>query len=253
MPAHDAPTLVLLPGMDGTGELFAPLLQALAPGLQTRVLRYPDRPLGYPELLDVVRRALPADRPYCLLAESFSGPLGLEIAAQAPPHLQQLVLCCTFARNPQPALAPLAAVLPALPLSALLRPPSLQVLGRLLMGKHFDAQLHSMLSEAMRQVSARTLRARLRAVLEVDASTCLPRLGIPTLYLQAASDRVVPPKAAEWLLAHQPGMAVARLEGPHFLLQANPHGAARVLERFLGSAQGTVQTGAWADSGAGPV
>ena len=33
--------LVLLPGMDGTGDLFAPLLSALPPALRTIVVRYP--------------------------------------------------------------------------------------------------------------------------------------------------------------------------------------------------------------------
>ena len=50
--------LVLLPGMDGTGDLFAPLLSALSPALRTIVIRYPsDRPLGYAELEAHARRA----------------------------------------------------------------------------------------------------------------------------------------------------------------------------------------------------
>jgi pimeloyl-[acyl-carrier protein] methyl ester esterase len=68
-PPHDLSTLVLLPGMDGSGELFAPLLKELPAWLETRVVRYPSQPMRYPELLDVVIRALPTDRPYCLLAE----------------------------------------------------------------------------------------------------------------------------------------------------------------------------------------
>ena len=49
-PCNNAPTptpesrmtaLVLLPGMDGTGDLFAPLLSALSPALRTIVVRYP--------------------------------------------------------------------------------------------------------------------------------------------------------------------------------------------------------------------
>ena len=46
------PTLVLLPGMDGTGTLFEPLLQALGQHWPVQVLHYPgDQPLGYPCLL----------------------------------------------------------------------------------------------------------------------------------------------------------------------------------------------------------
>lgn len=97
-------TVVLLPGMDGSGELFTPFVEALGPSIDARVLRYPaDQPLGYAALTARVREALPADRPYVLLAESFSGPIGVEIAAQAPPGMMGLVLCSTFARNPRPA------------------------------------------------------------------------------------------------------------------------------------------------------
>lgn len=233
MPAHDVSALILLPGMDGTGELFAPLLKELPPWLETRVVRYPPRPMGYPELLAVVKSALPTDRPYCLLAESFSGPLGIEIAAQAPSHLKKLVLCCTFAKNPRPALATLGPLLPFVPLSAM----PLTLLGRILMGGHFDAGLQSMLTKAMAQVPSDALRTRLRSVLDVDATSCLPRISVPTLYLQASSDQVVPKQAGALLLAHKPDVELARLAGPHFLLQTNPASSARTLEQFLQGAK----------------
>lgn len=229
MLARDVSTLVLLPGMDGTGELFAPLLKELPAWLETRVVRYPSRPMGYPELLAVVKSALPTDKPYCLLAESFSGPLGIQIAAQAASHLKKLVLCCTFAKNPRPTLATLNPLLPFVPLSAM----PLSLLGRMLMGGHFDPQLQSMLIKAMAQVPSDALRARLRSVLEVDTTSCLPHISVPTLYVQAASDQVVPKQAGVLLLAHKPDVELVRLAGPHFLLQTNPSSAARMLEQFL--------------------
>ena len=73
--------LVLLPGMDGTGDLFAPLLSALPPALRTIVVRYPcDRPLGY-----AGRTRGPKDQPFVLLGESFSGPIAAAIAAARRP------------------------------------------------------------------------------------------------------------------------------------------------------------------------
>ena len=66
------PALVLLPGMDGTGELFAPLVQALNPAVSTIVVRYPDESLDYPEHERVAVAALPTDRSYVVLGESFS-------------------------------------------------------------------------------------------------------------------------------------------------------------------------------------
>ena len=75
-------TLVLLPGMDGTGQLFAPFLAALGPEFRTRVVSYPvDQPLGYAELELLARAAIPARGPYVILGESFSGPIASMISA----------------------------------------------------------------------------------------------------------------------------------------------------------------------------
>src|SRR5687768_1455482 len=107
-------TLVLLPGMDGTGLLFADFVAALGAQVETQVLRYPpDEILGYAELEARVRAALPTDRPLVLLGESFSGPIAISIAATPPPNLRGLILCCTFARFPLPAsIKALAKLLP---------------------------------------------------------------------------------------------------------------------------------------------
>jgi pimeloyl-[acyl-carrier protein] methyl ester esterase len=115
------------------------------------------------------------------------------------------------------------------PLSAM----PLSFLGRALMGGEFDAGLQAMLTKAMAQVPSDALRARLRSVLEVDKTSCLPRIAVPTLYLQAASDQLVPKQASEVLLAQVQNLKVALLAGPHFLLQTNPANAARTLESFL--------------------
>ena len=82
--------LVLLPGLDGTGKLFSEILKALEGRVATLIVDYPkDVSLGYDELevLKVRCAALPDDRPFVLLGESFSGPLAIRIAAHPPPGL----------------------------------------------------------------------------------------------------------------------------------------------------------------------
>ena len=68
-------TLVLLPGMDGTGELFSPLIKELGPDIQTVVIRYPDLPLDYAAHEAFARARLPSTGPFVVLGESFSGPI----------------------------------------------------------------------------------------------------------------------------------------------------------------------------------
>lgn len=97
--------LVLLPGMDGTGRLFAPLLSRLDESLEPVVIAYPEHEqLDYGQLHQFVRARLPEGEPFVLLGESFSGPVALTLAAAAPAGLCGLILCATFMRNPMPVL-----------------------------------------------------------------------------------------------------------------------------------------------------
>src|SRR5215471_17973322 len=99
--------LVVLPGMDGTTAPRADFVAALGPRIEPHLVAYPSDPaLGYMELEALVRASLPADRPYLLLGESFSGPIAISIAASRPSHLVGLILCVTFAYNPLPVLGP---------------------------------------------------------------------------------------------------------------------------------------------------
>ena len=76
--------LVLLPGLDGTGLLFDPLLRILPSHFSSIVISYPpDEPLGYAELVPYVKSRIPANEDFVIVAESFSGPLAVEIASSA--------------------------------------------------------------------------------------------------------------------------------------------------------------------------
>jgi pimeloyl-ACP methyl ester carboxylesterase len=84
--------LVLLPGMDGTGDLFAPFIEALGDDIKVDVVRYPhEGGQSYAEFTARVLPSLPSE-PYVLLAESFSGPIALAVAATAPQNLCGLIL-----------------------------------------------------------------------------------------------------------------------------------------------------------------
>lgn len=220
------PTLVALPGLDGTGMLFKNLIAALGPRAKTIVVTYPpDQALGYTELETIARGFLPSDEPYYLLAESFSGPIGISIAASAPPNLRGLILCCSFARNPLSWLAfarPLIRFAPANPPIALL---SHFVLGRFHMPAHRAA-----LKDALDRVSPHALRARAKAALSVDVSTELEQIKTPVLYLRASEDHIVPAACSAWIAALLPSARIEIIRGPHFLLQvASVEAAAAIL------------------------
>jgi pimeloyl-ACP methyl ester carboxylesterase len=225
-------TLVLLPGMYGTGDLFAPFIAALRPArVDTRVVRYPPRePLGLEALRRIASEALPRDVPCVLLAESFSGPIAMAVAASRPPQLRGLVLCATFVRNPQPLLSRLALCVGALPGG--LRPPA-ALLDRMLLGPFSTAPLRSALVKAVGEVTPEVMLARLRALRAMDAASALQAVDVPTLYLQALRDRLVPDAASREVARLKPGLHVRRIDAPHALLQAVPDEAAREVARFM--------------------
>jgi len=223
------PTLVLLPGMDGTGALFEPFIAALGSGVDVRVVRYPvDLPLGYAELEAQVRQSLPSTDPFVVLGESFSGPIVLSLIASPPPGMIGAVLCCTFMRNPRPRLAILQPLIGVLPVA---RAPSI-ALSFFLFGKYSNAVLMVALTNALAKLSPAVLRARLKAVASVEVS--LPSdVDVPVLCLRAAQDRLVPASAASEVVRAFSRVISLTMDGPHLLLQARPAEAAAIVARFL--------------------
>jgi pimeloyl-ACP methyl ester carboxylesterase len=228
------PMLVLLPGLDGTGKLFAAFVRALGAGVESRVVGYtPDEPLGYEELELKVRAALPRDRPYVLLGESFSGPIAMRIAACAPALLVGVILCGTFASNPYPWLAwarPFAFLLPIKSLPRWVRAP-------LMWGSKNPRRAPGNAERAIASVAGRVLRRRITAILAVDAVPSLDRIAIPALVMYGRHDRIVPYAATESLIAHLPGAAVADIDGPHLLLQSCPEECSAAVLKFMKAPQ----------------
>jgi pimeloyl-[acyl-carrier protein] methyl ester esterase len=223
-------TLVLLPGMDGTGELFQPLLDSLDSSLTTAVVAYPAAAaLTYAELESVVRSQLPSG-PFVLLGESFSGPVAIAIAATHPENLRGVVLSCSFASSPRP-LAARASLLLSLPLPL---PPG-RVLAGALMGTRGTPELRAMLDCALKKVAPRVLRQRLAQALCVNVLAKLSAIKVPVLYLQASSDWVVPGSAWAAVSSALPSAMLQVVRGPHLLLQASPAESAKIIQEFLSS------------------
>lgn len=228
-------TLVLLPGMDGTGALFEPFIAALGSEFNVRVVTYPvTGALAYSELEAIAQTFLPADEPYVILGESFSGPIAVSLASVAGSNLKALILCCTFVRNPRPAASILRGLLGILPMA--LAPVS--ILSHLLLGRFSTSALRVTLAKSLSQVSPSALRARLKAVLDVDVSKKLASVRIPILYLRASQDRLVPTSASALVSSLRPNTQVVELDAPHFLLQVVPVEAVKVTCEFVRKTMG---------------
>lgn len=216
--------------MDGGGALFAAFLDALGDSIRPVVISYPaDVPLDYLGLTAFVRERLPRDQPYFLLGESFSGPVAIALAAEAPPGLQGLILTCTFARNPVPLLRMGRPLIPMLPVSHHAAP----LLYSFMLGPRAPVSLRRDLRTALAAVTPAAVKTRMRAVLDVDYSSCLGKIRVPVLYLQAARDRIVSKASLQHMRLIQPGMKAVTIDGPHLLLQAMPVASAQAVCDFM--------------------
>lgn len=232
----------MLPGMDGTGELFAPLIARLGHAVHCVVVRYPDAAVGYEALIAHARRALPASGDFFLLGESFSGPVAIALAAEAPERLRGLILSATFVRNPLGWTSPLAPLVRVLPVTGA----AASLMTGLILGPFSTPLLRATIAASLGQMSALTIRARLRAIAAVDASENLAAVGVPIVYLRAEHDLVVPQSAARLIARLKPETRLLNVNAPHFLLQVAVDEGASAIEGFMNG----IMTGAAKPTGA---
>jgi pimeloyl-ACP methyl ester carboxylesterase len=82
-------------------------------------------------------------------------------------------------------------------------------------------------------MGARIFRKRLEIIGSTDVREPLRSLTMPSLYLQASADRLVPACASDEFCSLLPGIRRASVVGPHFLLQAAPRECLREIQAFL--------------------
>src|SRR5258707_1046394 len=185
--------LVLLPGMDGTGRLFARFLRALPQAYLPIVVSYPpDSVIGSDALVEHVHRFLPVNKPFALIAESFSGPIAMRVATRVCADLRALVLVSSFIRSPAgpmgSALSVIATLLFALPLPD-------WVIRRWFVGQEASADLVREVGDAVRSVRPAVLAARLRLLVSQDVSDEVARCQVPLLYIRGTQDRLITQKS----------------------------------------------------------
>jgi len=224
--------LLLLPGLDGTGRLFAPLQGVLSPEFETAIVTYPpDQPLSYEGLFPTIREVMPSNVPYTIIAESFSGALALRFAAQQPQAIRALILCAAFVSNPLPPMLDWARRL--LNDTGFLRRPAQVLLKKFLAPEDCPEVLCDAVRAALEAVSPEVLVYRVRLAVETDSREALQLCHAPILYLQGAKDTIVGPQSLAEIKAIKPEVKSVTLDGPHLLLQSMPREAFAAIREFL--------------------
>ncbi len=97
---------IILPGLDGTDRLLARFCELAPESIHASVCSLPDDPTkNYDSLCDHFFEQFRVLESCHLIAESFSGPLGILLAHRLPDIIKRLTLVATFATPPGPFLS----------------------------------------------------------------------------------------------------------------------------------------------------
>jgi pimeloyl-ACP methyl ester carboxylesterase len=210
-------TVVLVPGMDGTGLLFYRQVPLLARSY--RVVTYALRDAAatmdvlVADLARVIDTVAPRERRAIIVGESFGGALALSFALARPELVSRLVVLNSFPYfAPQLRLRLAALGLRAVPWGAM------GLVRRLTAFRLHSRHTHREEIHRFMQLTARASRAgymnRLKLLRDYDVRHRLHELHRPTLFLAADRDHLVPSvEQARYMADRVPGSLLRVLEG----------------------------------------
>ncbi len=219
--------LVLLPGMDGTGKLFEEFLS-----YQDRdhlVITLPQNgPQDHTSLARSLERQLPKED-YILLAESFSGGIVPELLKQNIPHIKGVIFVASFLSCPNKYLLPIAKILP---IKALASAPLSQISHKfLLLGKDASKTLLSKFIKVTESIPNHIIQSRLAVMSQQRLPSAT--FDIPTVYIQALSDKLIKPSKSRELSNIFRNIEYIKIDGPHFLVQAKPKESSQAVTKAI--------------------
>ena len=210
--------IILLPGMDGTGRLYKPLLKEIGGRYKVKVVSYPkNEPLTYTELTAFVRSQLVDDVEYVIVAESFSGKVACLLAEDNSINIRNIIFIASFLTSPNKYMKYIPNWLLKFLFSAYV--PS--VIARSCL---FDASVRKSLVNEFRDIIRSANKAVLAfrfcemASLRSDTETVL----IPALYIRAKYDKLIKSIHVEDFRRKFNKFDLVEIEGPHFLAQSEP-------------------------------
>lgn len=221
--------IILLPGLDGTGVLFKPLLDALPINTDSLIIDYPaNEKLSYPELVNYVIDQLPNER-FILVGESFSGPIAYQIALLKPDNVVSVIFVATFLSNPRKLILKLSSFLPISLLLSL--PVPTLIIKSLLLGYSANTKIINLFRRALKLVSPHVLSFRLQEIAKLTNAHQL--CDINSIYIQAADDKLVPDHCAKDFKEMFSNLRIFNVKGAHFILQANPVACADIVAKEI--------------------
>jgi len=220
--------IVLLPGLDGTGDLFKPFLLTY-PDPDYEVIKLPiTSNQDYNTLVLNVREHLPKID-FVLVGESFSGPIAAALASDKSLPMKGVIFVATFLSPPNPMLLNFAKWIPFQFMSNL--PLAKHVLKNLLFERDTKNDLLLSFKRVLNDIPPEIIRQRLEAIRGLKQKNEFQK--IPALCLVASHDKLVPKNNSQEFKKFFEEISVQEIRGSHFLLQTNPKDCGKAIFAFI--------------------
>lgn len=223
--------IILLPGLDGTGILFRPLIKVLPSFLNPVVVPYPvDKEFSYSQLLPLVLDSIPKDRPFVILGESFGGPLAIRIAATRPENFKALILSASFVECPY-RIVPKWVTHLIYPFPFYAFPLFSRI--KSLLSFNLNSELNSLFKEALKTVKPGVLSHRMKEIVKVNVTSEFSNIDSPILYIKGRHDWAVPSANFQQIKRIHPEVKHVQISASHMILQHKPKESAQAIKDFI--------------------
>lgn len=227
-------TLVLLPGLDGTGELFHDLITELNDNLNIVTVSYSQEET-IEDYLSSINEKIGHNEQVILLAESFSGPIALHFITNHPEKIKCCIFSASFSKTPFLSVCKTAAFLP----NWFFKNTSFQkfAIKHYCYGKYFTPSLGERTQKVINKISSTSIKQRLLLLSKQQSHNLIKdknhNIVMPCLYLQADKDRIVRKFLSNALCKALPNINKKTINGPHLLLQTKPKESAKAILSFV--------------------
>ena len=215
--------LVFLPGLDGTAELFK-FIKPFFKDFNCMFLKYPaNSGFNYFDYVSFVKKQIEFEK-YHVIAESFSGPIAIELCRVDKERVQSMSLVASFAKAPKPKiLLKIGSKLSKIKLPKI-------ICDNILLNKS-SSEVKKECFEVIKKISSIDLSCRLDNMTSFRIDNNLN--SVPVLYIQAANDLLVGKDSLSYIKNKIENLSVVKIDGPHLLLQSNPKRSSEVILNFL--------------------
>lgn len=224
------PHICLIPGFDGTGLLFEPLIKELNPEFRITVTTH-SAPENFGAVVTEIENQLPKDEEIFLFAESYGGPIAIELLSSNKFKVSGAILCATFAETPYSILVGLSKFLPNSVLdSNIVKRLVFDIFG--IEGSMY-AETREIANQVLRKESSETIRKKLNVLKSTRLYEKAEDISVPVLYIRGSRDRIVSKKLGDKLLSRIENAEMTELSSPHLVVQSVPVESANLISSFV--------------------